>query len=30
MKDVNNTLIRQYDTFLKARKGLCQNTVTNT
>ncbi|MCE8595779.1 site-specific integrase [Bacteroides fragilis] len=28
MKDVNNAMIKRYDTFLKTQKGLCQNTVT--
>lgn len=28
MKDVSNAMIKRYDTFLKTKKGLCQNTVT--
>ena len=28
MKDINNAMIKRYDTFLKTKKGLCQNTVT--
>lgn len=28
MRNVNNAMIKRYDTFLKTKKGLCQNTVT--